>query len=455
MSTNPLERIPKRSPKTSVTDLNEFAKTAGSAAASAAYPIMLGLTGEDTGDEWYEDLAYGAVPGGALVQRAMTGTKPGLLDLLPGDVGAGARLAMLPIAKFGAEEIAKGAARMGKSARNMGKVTNPTVTRYHRTRVGNVDDIKREGLTPTNRNTGKNTRDAKKLPAMVWTSGRKDMIPVGRSTMDNEALFEITLPQSVYEQMTRFNFPNGRGGILNYGTDIVPVKGKDVSVSKEGQYVIDTFSDKIPPQYLKQIEIVPERDIPQGEMDKGKVLVFSTSLSDKDKANLPRRFRGLADQYIDESYDLPDWTGPWGMLDALPDSPKVDEFAEYIRNGGIGSETLNTMQRHMMEGLYYDNPADDLYERVIMNGGIVPYPGNGQKFAIVGPDFDAHKGSISMGKEFGRVFDGIGPGPAIQNIDEYRGGKKASEMTPEEKTSIMEQLRRNFEGVMDRDRKWD
>lgn len=100
MSTNPLERIPKRSPKTSATDLNEFAKTAGSTAASAAYPIMLGLTGEDTGDEWYEDLAYGAVPGGALVQRAKTGTVPGLLDLLPGDVGAGARLAMLPIAKF-------------------------------------------------------------------------------------------------------------------------------------------------------------------------------------------------------------------------------------------------------------------------------------------------------------------------------------------------------------------
>ena len=47
MSTNPLERIPKRSPKTSVTDLNEFAKTAGSTAASAAYPIMIGLTGED------------------------------------------------------------------------------------------------------------------------------------------------------------------------------------------------------------------------------------------------------------------------------------------------------------------------------------------------------------------------------------------------------------------------
>jgi hypothetical protein len=62
MSTNPLERIPKRSPKTGVTDLNEFAKTAGSTAASVAYPIMLGLTGEDTGDEWYEDLAYGAVP---------------------------------------------------------------------------------------------------------------------------------------------------------------------------------------------------------------------------------------------------------------------------------------------------------------------------------------------------------------------------------------------------------
>lgn len=52
MSTNPLERIPNRSPKTSATDLNEFAKTAGSTAASAAYPIMLGLTGEDKFSEF-------------------------------------------------------------------------------------------------------------------------------------------------------------------------------------------------------------------------------------------------------------------------------------------------------------------------------------------------------------------------------------------------------------------
>ena len=146
MSTNPLERIPKRSPQTSVTDLNEFAKTAKSTAGMAAYPILLGLTGEDTGDEWYKDLAYGAVPGGALVQRAKTGTIPGLLDLLPGDVGAGARLAMAPIAAAFSRDLLKGgAARLGKSAKNvskaMDKKNNPTVVRYHRTHGDNVPNI--------------------------------------------------------------------------------------------------------------------------------------------------------------------------------------------------------------------------------------------------------------------------------------------------------------------------
>ena len=65
MSTNPLERIPKRSPQTSVTDLNDFAKTAKSAAASAAYPIMLGLTGEvgrRTGNESLIDLYGSDIP---------------------------------------------------------------------------------------------------------------------------------------------------------------------------------------------------------------------------------------------------------------------------------------------------------------------------------------------------------------------------------------------------------
>ncbi len=208
MSTNPLERIPKRSPKTSVTDLNEFAMTAGSTAASAAYPIMLGLTGEDTGDEWYEDLAYGAVPGGALVQRAKTGTMPGLLDLLPGELGAGAKLAMLPIAKFGVKEILEGTARMGKSARNTEKALtkeagdSPYVF-YHRTKADHVDDIKREGINRNSRNKGENTWDSDELPDVNWLSPSPSNIPVLRWPLRNEpetvAQFKVTLPRDFYD----------------------------------------------------------------------------------------------------------------------------------------------------------------------------------------------------------------------------------------------------------------
>lgn len=256
MSTNPLERIPKRSPKTSATDLNEFAKTAGSTAASAAYPIMLGLTGEDTGDEWYEDLAYGAVPGGALVQRAKTGTIPGLLDLLPGDVGAGARLAMLPIAKFGAEEIAKGAARMGKSARNvseaMEKKANPTVVRYHRTLDDNVADIMREGLVPNSRNQGKNTSNQHQLPDMVWLGNNPTEIPVLRLPLEKHpedvAEFKVKIPSDVYYNTPRYKFPNGRG----WGNPQLVPKGEP-SLSNEGSYKIDTFGSTITPDMLERI----------------------------------------------------------------------------------------------------------------------------------------------------------------------------------------------------------
>ena len=257
MSTNPLERIPKRSPKTSVTDLNEFAKTAGSTAASAAYPIMLGLTGEDTGDEWYEDLAYGAVPGGALVQRAKTGTIPGLLDLLPSDVGAGARLAMLPIAKFGAEEIAKGAARMGKSGRNVAKAMekksgDSPYTFYHRTHVDNVDNIKKEGLNLKNSNYGRNTGDSDELPPVNWLSPSPSAIPVLRYPLNNDpesvAQFKVTIPRDVYHNTPKFVMPEGRGG-----DRIVPVPKGELGVTNEGPYKILMYGDNIPPENLEQM----------------------------------------------------------------------------------------------------------------------------------------------------------------------------------------------------------
>jgi hypothetical protein len=60
--------------------LSDYAERAAVKGADIAF-------GEDTGDSFLEDLAYGAVPGGSLYQRAKTGTRPGLLDfadLVPG-----------------------------------------------------------------------------------------------------------------------------------------------------------------------------------------------------------------------------------------------------------------------------------------------------------------------------------------------------------------------------------
>jgi hypothetical protein len=253
MSTNPLERIPKRSPKTGVTDLNEFAKTAGSTAASAAYPIMLGLAGEDTGDEWYEDLAYGAVPGGALVQRVKTGTIPGLLDLLPGDVGAGARLAMLPIAKFGAKEITKGAARMGKTARNVDKAKNPTVKFFHKTDISNVPAIMEQGLRGSTENSGKHTFH-EDLPPMVWVGDRPNTQVLETKTAKyprSLGTIQIEMPKSELENR-KFYIDNrwennGRG-------DFIPATLADIAKENGGRHQKTTiFADDISPEYLTDI----------------------------------------------------------------------------------------------------------------------------------------------------------------------------------------------------------
>ena len=263
MSTNPLERIPKRSPKTSATDLNEFAKTAGSTAASAAYPIMLGLTGEDTGDEWYEDLAYGAVPGGALVQRVKTGTKPGLLDLLPGELGAGARLAMLPIAKFGADEILKGTARMGKSARNVDKAKNPYIERWHRTRSKNDFSIGKKGLLAggANPNYGKNTGDHDGLPIpAVWLGTSPSEIPVlqyyATHLPDQVSTYRVRIPKEEYYSTPRMKWDKGYRG--STGDVRIVGKGENSLTGEVGrrtgnESLIDLYGANIPPEHLEKI----------------------------------------------------------------------------------------------------------------------------------------------------------------------------------------------------------
>lgn len=332
MSTNPLERIPKHSPQTSVTDLNEFAKTAGSTAASAAYPIMLGLTGEDTGDKWYEDLAYGAVPGGALVQRAKTGTMPGLLDMLPGDLGAGARLAMLPIAKFGAEEIAKGAARMGKSGRNVTKAmekkfSDSPYTFYHRTHAGDVENIKKEGLKLNNDNYGRNTGDSNDLPPVNWLSPSPSAIPVLRYPLEHDpesvAQFKVTIPRDVYHNTPKFVMPEGRGS-----GRAVPVPKGELGITNEGPYKILMYGDNIPPENLEQMSM--------------KDMIKNV----KDEAALEDFLNTIAEGYgLEDSYTL---------SKILHENPQLEKRVERIADEEYGDIDIKGIDRplvHELNGL--------------------------------------------------------------------------------------------------------
>lgn len=263
MSTNPLERIPKRSPKTSVTDLNEFAKTAGSAAEAAAYPIVTGLTGEDTDEPWYKDMAYGAVPGGALVQRVKTGTIPGLLDFLPGELGTAAKLAMLPIAKFGAKSIMEGTARMGKSARNTEKALSPYVERWHRTRSKNDTSIEKKGLLAggANPNYGKNTGDHDGLPIpAVWLGTSPTEIPVlqyyATHLPDQVSTYRVRIPKDKYYATPRMKWDKGHRGSASDAR--IVAKGESSLTGEVGrrtgnESLIDLYGGNISPVFLERI----------------------------------------------------------------------------------------------------------------------------------------------------------------------------------------------------------
>ena len=268
MSTNPLERIPKRSPQTGVTDLNEFAKTAGSTAESAAYPIMLGLTGEDTGDEWYEDLAYGTVPGGALVQRAMTGTKPGLLDLLPGELGAGAKLAMLPIAKA----VMEGAAHTGKN----------TIRRYHGTGIRRVPDILEQGLrvqAPLRRSTEYFTSLYPQSKAIYTTS-----LPVESyfdPTDPYDALVVLDIPKDWYREAPRQSV-NLEGGFKRHmmNPKVWPQDGEPdmdwynlMPVQQGGR--VDIFDKDIPPEFITEI-LQPDPSVDLDKWRPGTIKKFNS-----------------------------------------------------------------------------------------------------------------------------------------------------------------------------------
>ena len=352
MSTNPLERIPKRSPQTSVTDLNEFAKTAGSAAEAAAYPIMLGLAGEDTGDEWYEDLAYSAVPGGALVQRAKTGTKPGLLDMLPGELGAGARLAMAPIAAAFSRDLLRGGKhRLGKTRKNLEDTVDKRkyVTRYHVTSKDNVDAISSEGLRSDTENYGLHSFGDESEPG-VWLAGTGDPPVIGSQ------LFEVKIPRSEY-----FNTPKSYYSDRSHKVRrVTKPSGPPDPKSYEDGVFVEKFHKNIPPENLRLI---------------------GDRIRKPDDPYMPREFNWLVDR-LDRTSDVPIETG--SKLSELKEMSVPDKL-EFVRlQKKFLNDVMDRLKRHddvLEEGERFVDESDFGYtpeewyarEAVRELGGFVPY----------------------------------------------------------------------------------
>jgi hypothetical protein len=93
-------------------DAQQKATDIGNEAVAVGADLMLG---EDTGDDMLTDLAYGAIPGGSLYQRAKTGTRPGaldLMDLIPGG-GTAAKAATMFVPMDLVRSLAKRAGAKG------------------------------------------------------------------------------------------------------------------------------------------------------------------------------------------------------------------------------------------------------------------------------------------------------------------------------------------------------
>ena len=406
------------------------------------------LFGEDTGEVMLKDLAYGLVPGGSLFQRAITGTRPGLLDFADFIPGGGVAKAMLPIAAKPTLDALKAGQRMGKTGRNLKKAQNPVVTRYHRTHIGNVPSIDEKGLLMSTDNYGRNTADSKDLPPMVWLSGRKDMIPVLRTKPDEQALYRVDIPVNEYWDSPRYKFKYGRGHSTADDIERVSGRGK-MSVSSEGPYSIDAFGRDIPKEWLTHIDNVPEKSVSEFTdlaMMKPRSMAILSHMPDKERELLPSRFRNSIDGIVDESYDIGDDLGPMTAINNMAERPDKVELDSYLTQN-ISKPTLDNLADYMMEGGYYDeNPADLLAERVLLHGGLVPYPGNGKRYSILDmSNFKVHEGAVSRGNDFGDglVQDKYGfPTNAVKKPN-WRYVSRP--LSPEDREILKERFKKNYE----------
>lgn len=239
-----------------LSEINERLRDVGNEAARYGKLAAQGASQLAFGDEgtipWWMSLS----PGADLTDKVMEGRRPGLLDIPgPGTLG---KIAMLPIMKFGSKGILEGAGRMGKSARNLKDVQNPTVKFYHKTDVKNVPDIMRQGLLGRNDNTNVHTF-ADDVPSMVWTGDRPNTQVLEKKTQHyprSIGTIQIEMPKKEY--MSRDQFidnrweGDGRGDFIK--TDYNGIKAENDKLPPAYRHQRTTiFADDIPPQQLKDI----------------------------------------------------------------------------------------------------------------------------------------------------------------------------------------------------------
>lgn len=237
--------------------LSDYAERAAVKGADVAF-------GEDTGDSLLTDLAYGAVPGGSLFQRAKTGTRPGLLDFADFIPGSGALKAMLPIAVKPTLDAMKAGKRMGKTGRNLAKAKNPYIERWHRTRASNDQSIRDKGLLigKDNPNYGRNTGDANDLQIPVnWLANNPTNIPVLQYAFGTDpastVTYRVKIPKDIYYDTPRLKFRSGRRGSGTHDTYVVGKKESSLTGERGRQTgedaMIDLFGASIPPEWLEKI----------------------------------------------------------------------------------------------------------------------------------------------------------------------------------------------------------
>lgn len=325
--------------------LNSNVKTLGEKGSTLGRLVTEGmpelLLGEEGTIPWYMSLA----PGADLTDKVMEGRRPGLLDM-PG-LGTVGKFAMLPIAKFGSKEITKGAARMGKTARNIEKANqdNSFIRRFHRTPAVNEASIDQHGIQIMNNNRGMNTRDIDEYIPVNFLGTSPVNIPVLRrleKTPNKFVTYEVDIPKEQYYNTPRVMFEGGRGGSPKI------VKAGESSLTDEGEYKIDTFGKDIPAEWLHKIpnsEIDEKLRLQNSDRDLRELLVYGPDGPDGEMGNEvygnavsklgsdnPNMYkRHLADfGMLTKSGDIPPWD-----LDGLDDALEYEGVIPHRDSEGL------------------------------------------------------------------------------------------------------------------------